>query len=97
MARYSLILRDAAYVALVNEASRQTKSFGKLLNEVINDYVITLAEEGPKELKDINEFIVCPDEQKVWLRNQDTGKLKTKCERPSTIGCSKDCPLRRAK
>jgi len=36
VARYSLIMRDATYVVLVQEAVRRGISLGKLLNEILD-------------------------------------------------------------
>jgi len=36
VARYSLIIKDSVYVTLVQEAAKQGKTLGKLLNEILN-------------------------------------------------------------
>jgi len=46
MARYSLIVKDETYMCLVREAMRQGKSFGKLVNEILNDYAEKLKGAG---------------------------------------------------
>lgn len=39
MARYTLILRDQDYAELVRIAGMRRKSMGKLLNEIIRDFI----------------------------------------------------------
>jgi len=46
MARYSLIVKDETYMCLVREAMRQGKTFGKLVNEILNDYAEKLRRGG---------------------------------------------------
>jgi len=44
--RYMLIVSNETYVALIQEAARQGKSFGKLVNEILVDYVKKLGVAG---------------------------------------------------
>jgi len=49
MARYMLILRDIDYVRLVTISRMQRKSLGKLLNEIIRDWLEKEVQEGGGE------------------------------------------------
>lgn len=49
MARYSLIVREATYLALAQESVSTKKSMGKLLNEILDAHVNGIAKREPKQ------------------------------------------------
>jgi len=42
MARYQLIIKDDTYITLAQEALKQGKTLGKLLNEILNSYALNI-------------------------------------------------------
>ena len=53
MARYNLIMKDATYVALLGIGGERGMTLGKLLNEILNDYVATYGgEDSPLRRQD---------------------------------------------
>jgi len=49
MARYTLIISDVAYAKLVILAGKRGVTLGKLLNEIINDYLKKHSVENVRE------------------------------------------------
>jgi len=53
MPRYNLIIKYDTYVTITQEAMRQGKSFGKLVNEIPNEYAEQVKESGNLPVKPI--------------------------------------------
>jgi hypothetical protein len=59
MPRYHLVLKDETYLVLLQEAMKQGKSFGKLVNEILNAYAAKLKQGEAGQLPPQAICIVC--------------------------------------
>lgn len=63
MARYPLILKDKTYMALLQYGAQKNKTLGKLINEILNDFVRQIPVAGQVPLQRV--CVVCGEKASI--------------------------------
>lgn len=83
MARYGLIIRDKTYIAILQKAAEEQKSFGKYVNEILDAFVSNETKKTPRAADKVCEICGATPFYETFMQNGKKG-LRCRYHKPES-------------